>query len=461
MRYRGRKHARNGERGVTMVLVAIAMVAMLGMVALAVDVITMYAARSEAQRAADSAALAAAKMLVDAGVTGDPGNSGLQTTAQGFATQAAQSVAQQIAISGRPVQTADVNVTYPNNGQPSFGINPTVAVTVTRPNVPTFFSRIWSRAALSVSATATAEAFNPSNSSSVGGGTAMPVIARGVKPFLLPNCDPGVTGASCAGSATTFFNVSTGALTRPGQAPGGVIGEVFILQSNCGAGPGCVPGAPQAGQYYPAAIPGTPTSCPGTCGGGTNFEQNIECYNSTPLSCSTTVSGATQNTLTVDTTVYPDGGGGPAQSGTQCLIHEQPANGQDALQGNNNPAPPGAGLTYPLQIQLGDNHPLIGTPGLSAGDYVTTSDSIVTVPVYDDVAALTSAPANGSPPTAGAPIVGFLQLFINRTWPGGGGPKAGSFTATVLNVAGCGNAASGTPVFPGSTSAVPVRLIHQ
>jgi hypothetical protein len=180
----------------------------------------------------------------------------------------------------------------------------------------------------------------------------------------------------------------------------------------------------------------------------------------TPLSCSTTVTGSTQNTLTVDTTVYPDGGGGPAQDGTRCLIHEQPSNGQDSLQGNNNPSPPGTAITYPLQIQIGDNHPLIGTPGLSAGDYVTTSDSIVTVPVYDDVAALTSAPANGSPPIAGAPIVGFLQLFINRTWPGGGGPKAGSFTATVLNVAGCGNAASGTPVFTGSTSAVPVRLIH-
>lgn len=123
--------------------------------ALAIDVITLYAARSETQRAADSAALAAAKMLIDAGVTGDPGNSGLQTTAQTLATQVAQSVAHQIAISGRQVQSADVSVTYPNKGQPSFGINPTVAVTVTRPNLPTFFSRIWSRAALSVSTTAT------------------------------------------------------------------------------------------------------------------------------------------------------------------------------------------------------------------------------------------------------------------------------------------------------------------
>ena len=453
LRYRSRQHVRHGERGVTIFVVAVAMVSLLGMVALAVDVIALYAARSEAQRGADSAALAAAKMLVDMGVTADPTNSALQGTAQTVATKVAQDVATQIAIAARQVRAADVTVTFPNAANTAqFGINPTVAVTVNRPNLPTFFSRIWSRAALSVSATATAEGFNPSNSGSVAtGGAAMPVIVRGVKPFLLPNCDPvtGGAGAGCGGTAPTFFNVTTGAITSTA-----VIGEVMYLQSNCGAGAGCIPGTPTKGRYYPAAIPGTPTSCPGTCGGGTNFEEDIECFNPTPLSCATTVSGSTVNTLAPDFTVNPEGGSVPAQSGVQCLIHEQPASGQDSLQGNNNPSPPGAALTYPLQIQVGDNNPLAGSASLSAGDYVTTSDALVTVPVYDDI-------ANGTPTAAGVPIVGFLQLFINRSWPGGGGPKLGSFTATVVNIAGCGNSATGTPVFPGSTSAVPVRLIHQ
>src|ERR1700751_4334451 len=205
LRYHGRKHARHGERGVTIFVVAVAMVSLLGMIALAVDVIALYAARSEAQRGADSAALAAAKMLVDMGVTGDPTNSALQATAQAAAIKVAQDVATQIAISARPVQAADVTVTFPNGANVAqFGINPTVAVTVNRPNMPTFFSRIWSRTPLSVSATATAEGFNPSNSGSVAtGSTAMPVIARGVKPFLLPNCDPvpGGTGAGWGGPA--------------------------------------------------------------------------------------------------------------------------------------------------------------------------------------------------------------------------------------------------------------------
>ena len=149
--------------------------------------------------------------------------------------------------------------------------------------------------------------------------------------------------------------------------------------------------------------------------------------------------------------MYPENAGGPAQSGTECLTHESPGNGRDILQGNNNPSPPGTGLTYPLQIEVGNSPTLTS---LSPGDYVTTSDSIITVPVYDDV-------VQGTPTAAGVQIVGFLQLFINRTWPGGSPQKAGSFTATVLNVAGCGNVNVGPPVSTGTSSPVPVRLIQQ
>ena len=103
IRRRNQLPPRHGERGVTMILVVLAMLSMLGIVALAIDVITLYSARSETQRAADSAALVAAKMLVDAGVTGDPGNAALQTTAQTIATTAAKDVAKQSVIAGRPI----------------------------------------------------------------------------------------------------------------------------------------------------------------------------------------------------------------------------------------------------------------------------------------------------------------------------------------------------------------------
>ena len=52
------------ERGATIVFVSLLMAAVLGMAALAIDVGMLYNARAEAQRAADSAALAGAGSLM-------------------------------------------------------------------------------------------------------------------------------------------------------------------------------------------------------------------------------------------------------------------------------------------------------------------------------------------------------------------------------------------------------------
>src|SRR5262249_33318838 len=52
---------RQQERGQTIVLVAIAVVTIIAMAALAIDVVTLYVARAEMQRAADGAALVGAK----------------------------------------------------------------------------------------------------------------------------------------------------------------------------------------------------------------------------------------------------------------------------------------------------------------------------------------------------------------------------------------------------------------
>jgi uncharacterized membrane protein len=49
---------RKNERGVTIVLVAVSLLALLGMAAIAIDIATLYVAHGEAQRAADAAALA-------------------------------------------------------------------------------------------------------------------------------------------------------------------------------------------------------------------------------------------------------------------------------------------------------------------------------------------------------------------------------------------------------------------
>ena len=57
------------EKGQTILLVAISLISLLAMAALAIDIVTLYSARSEIQRAADAAALAGAKAIADSGIT--------------------------------------------------------------------------------------------------------------------------------------------------------------------------------------------------------------------------------------------------------------------------------------------------------------------------------------------------------------------------------------------------------
>src|SRR5215472_4992364 len=110
-----RSRALSPEKGVTMVLVALAMVGVIAMAALSIDVITIYLARAEAQRSADTAALAAARVISLSGITGDPSNttSSWQAICGGAlkpASQAASTIALQNMVGGSTANT--VAVTY-------------------------------------------------------------------------------------------------------------------------------------------------------------------------------------------------------------------------------------------------------------------------------------------------------------------------------------------------------------
>src|ERR1700704_1018185 len=97
---------RSSESGVTMVLMALAMVAILAMAALSIDVVTLYLANAEAQRSADTAALAAARVLSLTGMTGDPSNAAAGAIANPWqqactlATSVAKAVATQNTMGG-------------------------------------------------------------------------------------------------------------------------------------------------------------------------------------------------------------------------------------------------------------------------------------------------------------------------------------------------------------------------
>jgi Flp pilus assembly protein TadG len=433
------------EHGVTMVLVALAMVAIVAMAALSIDVVTLYLAREEAQRAADAGALAAARVISISGVTGTAGpdnGAGLWTAICGgdtsVASLTAKAVAQENSVAG---SAATVTVTYSSGsgssvancaavpGDDLLGVNPLVTVQVRRDTLPTLFSRIWSRATNSVSASATAEAFNPSNSGKFAvGAEAVPVTPRCVKPWIIPNQDPGNAGFG-------FVDKTTGAIqsfgVRLNDAGTGIVGEKFLLTDNCKLSDpsDCNPAnmvnnPPQAGYYIPALVTPPARAVP-ACADDSSYQQSIGgCDVNTVYACGT-VSGSR-----ADLTINPGGASGDTSTASQCLIHQ--SGGQDSLDVS----------AFPYQIKAGLGNPIIN----STSQVISSSNSIVTVPIYDDSAGLLA----GSNPQV--TILGFLQVFIDKVDPNG------NLNVHVLNIAGCGTDASTTLSAPG-TSPVPIRLI--
>jgi hypothetical protein len=433
-----------------MVLVAICMVAIIAMAALSIDVVTLYLNHQETQRGADAAALAAARVISLSGITGtaNPDVDTAQWQAvcgpAGTATQVAQQVGAQNAVGGT---AATVTVTYSAQGATggtndcstlgqSFAINPTATVQVTRTGLPTLFARIWSRNTNTVSATAAAEVFNPSDSGVIAGGEAIPVIPRCVKPLIIPDEDPVHAGSR-------FISSRSGRIANAGiytvDAATGVIGESFTLVDDC-SGPSCPSSNPPTTvttpvtgvQYIPAQITTTPAPVAVPSCSTDDFQNAMAgCDESTQYQCGT-ANGATAN-LTTDP-------GPDMTAAVQCLTNMP--TGNDTLNTGNG---------YPYTIIAGSSNPLAPT-----NQIITSSNSIMTIPIYDDWNGTRRGPPValvGQNPTV--TIVGFLQVFVAQ--PLAGSPP-NSLYVTVLNVAGCGDRASTTASALGS-SPVPIRLI--
>ncbi len=442
-----------GERGQTIVLVAVSLISLLAIAALAINVVTLYTARSEIQRAADAAALAGAKAVADSGVTtlppGDPNllnATGLSRAMAASAINAMMTANPAInQVAGQPI-TWSQTVTFPATANPA-NSNPYVTVTLQVTTLPTFFARIWGNRTATVKASATAEAYNPANVQSF-----TPIAPKGVKPWLIANSDPNNSGAPFVDTATGVIETNAGA---------NVIGEQLNLTADCQSGfPNCnliLPGhnpptystvpRPQV-DYVPALITANTGAnvCPSVCLGASSYEQSIECADMSTsyqvLSC-----GGGANTITWDNSVNPSGAGGLTEAGTECLIH---ATGTGNNKGQDTLADLGPWPTSPMQITAGAGNPP------QNGYVVTTSNSIVTIPIIDTNFSPGGFPLSGQPLT----IVGFLQAFIDEVHGGPAGHQ-GDVAITVLNIAGCSaTPAAATPIIGGSgTSPVPVRLI--
>jgi putative Flp pilus-assembly TadE/G-like protein len=436
---------RRDERGQTLLLVVVAMSVLLGMAALAIDIATLYTASNETRRTAEAAALAGAEAFVSSGMTagwlpqstvcsGSVGSPGL-------AEQRALQVVANNSVAGGAATLQATACNFTNAANPQF------TVTVQRAALPTFFGRIWGSFPGSVTATAKAEAYNPS-------GTSGPPIQVGsVKPWAVPNCDPThstpanpACGTAAGGGTIGYFVDPSGGIAHPGA----IVGTVFDLTEIRDA-PLITPGWASTGSppnisFLAVDVPITAAtaSCPASgtlsCGAtlqpaSPGFPETIGCANSSPLTFSQTLpvhtgSGNTTPTMT-------------AEPAALCLIHANNRGrnmGQDQFCNNapNPNCPPGS----PISIDGGSNNP---DPNLQGQNSISRSDSVVTVPIFN--------PCGTSCTNGNVTIVGFLQLGVARV------RTAGPLRTILMNVVG---SSSGVPpaVSGGGVSPIPVRLVQ-
>jgi Putative Flp pilus-assembly TadE/G-like len=440
---------RKDERGQTLVLVALAIVSLLGMAALAIDVVTLYVAHAEAQRAADSAAIAGAKMFVTSGFTSVQGGLAppvtqadvCQTGGAGSTAAANRQAEAAVGLNQVAGQAAAVSAINCDFTEPK---NPRMTVTVQRTGLPTFLARIWRSTTSTVTASARAEAYNPS-------GLAAPIQLQNVKPWLVPDCDPTNPGPGDCAAGGYFIDPASGNI----QNNGSFVAQTITLIHVAGAAtPNVNTTVPRTLNYYRLNVPIRPPqpACPSTAGscaqvGSDNYHDNIACASTFEFSCGQTI-GAGQTV-----TVLTGGGFGVrTNEGTQCLIHasgQGTGQGQDILTAAAGPLPP-------ITITGGDNNPNTALQGLAN---ISRSDSIVTVPIYHRVGGPNLCPAGCNQTGT---IVGFLQLGITQNVPNGTPPSPGAngkIEAIILNAAGCNPGAANPPVSGGGFSALPVRLI--
>lgn len=406
------QHRRNREQGSTLVMALFSLLLLLAMAGFAIDGLTLYVSRTDAQRAADAAALAGAAVFQTSGCTTSADCTSGNT--QLLVKKAAEGAGAQNKVFGQYATIADSDISFPTS--PTSDLHdPMVQVTVHRV-VPTILMGALATmlggnrsGGVTVAATATAEAFNPTGSST-------PFGTSCVKPWMMPNCDPDhltPSNSNCGGAGGYF--VQQGQIVHPGfynngAATGGVIGEPWLLHF------GILPS-----QYGEISFTGANNS-------GNVYRNEIAgCQPEAALACGDTVyTNVGQAT-------------GPTNQGTNALINGP--NGQDTI---DNSTPP------PFVITAGTANPYYppGTVGIS------TSNSIVTVPIYD-TKGLCPGHSCGNTQT----VVGFMQLFIRDVSSGA------DVNAVILNVVACSGSSSGSgsggpPVGGNSATLIPVRLVR-
>lgn len=433
------RQTKRRERGVSLFLMTAGMLGMLGTCGLAIDLASFYVVRSEAQRAADAAALAGAKVFVMSGCPANTEISCASSTIESAARKEAETVGNQNMVGNESPAIVDsdisFNMSYP--GDPIITVN--VQRTVAHGNpVPTYFAKIMKFSTVNVSVTASAEAYNRAGQD----GSGPTVSLTCIKPFIVANCDTArvVFGSNANankncpdgnGYDSYFTDPSTGQLVNPGLWPSGSVGEPFTM-------------------HY-ASVPGNYLTIDlGQGDGGSALASAIETCYPTNFSCGNTVD------------LVPGKKVGPVTSAVETLIHQGTDcgtdSGQDTIIFNSGNVPP-------YTITAGNNNPDTSV----IGKQISTSDSIITIPMYDG-----TTTGNGS--NTAFTITGFMQVFVTSACHSGSDDLVNT---VIFNIPGCpggsssgggmsggcgggssGGGSSGGTTSISGTSTIPIRLVQ-
>ena len=282
------------ERGASLMFIAICMVMLLGMAALAIDVGMLYAAKGQAQNAADAGALAGAGALLLS-----PADATVPTVVAEQFAEKHQIIKQDVQI--LPAEDVQVDLA---NGR----VTVTARRIAARGNaVPTFFARILDRDLVDIQATATAE-------------VELANTASCLKPWAIPDAydDKNSNGVFDAGDYYEPGTTSWGTNYRNNNSD---IGAQLVLKQGS-------PGdAIAPGQFFPIDLP-VPE---GPATGGDRYRENIATCNGQVVEVGDSVNTENGNMI------------GPTKQGVQDLINLDPGAQWDPSQGIINSAfPPGA-----------------------------------------------------------------------------------------------------------------------
>lgn len=400
---------RDRERGVSLILVAILLAVLITTSALAVDLASLYVARNEAQRAADAAALAGAKVFVETTCAASANCSSYQTQAR----QRAIDVGGQNQVFGQAASIQAGDITF--NGLTS--TNPRITVVVQRSaarsnTVPMFFSKFFRTSSPDVSAAATAEAYVPS-------ATGPGICVGCVKPLVFPDCDPshvGPVNADCANQPVQYFvNPITKQVVNPGPIPTGVYGMSWAVHAQL------VPS-----QYGIVDVGG----------GQSQLPQNFLSCSKVQYACGMTVptlQGNQVGTVTKSVNTLINSG---------CPPNGCSTGGQDTI---NLTGPP-------FTITAGSNNPLVVKGLIAAGTTIDTSPSVVTLSLVK-LSDITSGSGSYT-------VQGFMTVFIRDAVHNG---NSDVVDVTIMSVSGCGTSSAACGAGGGVVGAgapTPIRLVR-